>query len=272
MKKLHILFALIILFILNGCRGREMPMKIERHATDKQVEIKKKRKPYLHIVVKDKPVVQKKKKNHKVKQHQPKRVANNVQTEQTKVTQTKKSVVKKDLSPPVVLQPSVAPSIREDSPKKIQNTALKKSDEIINSIPLPSKSFSGGGLVDHLDMGEIRIGKSTDYTSIIFDSYIYVGKHKISTKKAKSSGTYLFTYEPSKNRIVAFIDGYNDFSALKENQEELFKESKIVKNIYVSKYIGNDGVKFIIQLRKKVRVNIFDVKNPGRIIVNLFPQ
>lgn len=273
MKKLQVLFAITLLIILSGCRGREMPMHNEVQAQKKPHKIKAKSKPYLHISVTDKPKVKK-----ETKKHQIKRVIKKTKVSQKKIADKENLFVKKakiDV-PSVATQPlPIAYTLEkftQDSKKHIQTTPTKKSDELVSNIPLSGKSFSGGGLVDHLDMGEIRIGKSSDYTSIIFDSYIYAGKNKLSTEKSNTSGTYLFRYEPSKNHIIAFLDGYNDFSALKENQEKLFKESKVVKNIYVVKYLGNDGVKFIIQLRKKVRVNIFDVKNPGRIIVNLFPK
>lgn len=145
------------------------------------------------------------------------------------------------------------------------------SDTIIENVAQPRESFSGGGIANDLDMATIRIGKSTDYTSIIFDSYIYESKDTLPSKKSTISGTYLFTYTPSTNQIIGLLDGYHAFSALLSDQKALFSDNDVVKNIYVLKRMGTDGIKFVIQLRKKVRANIFDVKNPGRIIVNLFP-
>ena len=123
-----------------------------------------------------------------------------------------------------------------------------------------------------LDMANIRIGKSNDYTTLIFDSYKWGGYNRESTKEAPDSGKYTFSYEPDNNRIVAVIEGYNAFSALLGDQSELFKDSDVIKNIYIDRYIGENSIKFIISLRKKVRLNVLDVKNPGRIIVNLYPQ
>jgi len=284
MKIFNLLLLLTVFFLLNACQGRSMPMHKDMQSKKKPVKMKQKKKPTLHIEVTDKPKVKKEKRKplldmkieDKPKKHKSK--AKKIKVPLVKEKKREKyfptPTTKKETSERLPSLPTL-PSIEREVPvthKKNKISTLKESDKIINTIPLPTESFSGGGLVDNLDMGAIRIGRSPDYTSIIFDSYTYEGKDKVSSTQSYSSGTYLFTYEPSKNRIIAFIDGYNDFSALKEDQRALFKESKVVKNIYVLKHLGKDGIKFVIKLRKKVRVNIFDVKKPGRIIVNLFPK
>lgn len=124
----------------------------------------------------------------------------------------------------------------------------------------------------NLDMANIRIGKSHDYTTLIFDSYQWTGYNQESTEESNISGKYEFSYEAENSRIVALIQGYNAFSALLGNQKELFKESDIVNNIYIDRYVDEDSIRFIIELRKKVKMNVIDVQNPGRIILNLYPQ
>ncbi|RUM68105.1 MAG: hypothetical protein DSZ08_08645, partial [Sulfurovum sp.] len=131
--------------------------------------------------------------------------------------------------------------------------------------------FFGGTSTTNLDMGMIRIGKSNVYTSIILDSYKWNGYNALPIENSPVSGNYLFTYEPKENRIVGIINGYNAFSALVEDQSDLFKESDMVKNIYIDRYIGKDGIKFIIELEQKAKVSVIDVQNPGRIIINLYP-
>jgi len=124
----------------------------------------------------------------------------------------------------------------------------------------------------HLDMGNIRIGKSKDYTTLIFDSYQWAGHNAESTVPAAESGSYDFSYEANKNRIVGRITGYNAFSALLGDQHSLFRDSNVIKNIYIDRYIGKNSIQFIIQLKKKVKLTVLDVKNPARIIVTLYPQ
>ncbi len=124
----------------------------------------------------------------------------------------------------------------------------------------------------NLDMANIRIGKSEDYTSIVFDSFRWEGYNTESTVEASESGSYHFSYEPQKNRIVGTLQGYSAFSALLGDQSELFKGNELIKNIYIDRYLGNDGIQFVIQLKKKVQMTVLDMKNPARIIVNLYPQ
>lgn len=271
MKIFNILYIMTLLLLINACQARNMPInndiKLTTHVSKKKKIRKKsfktsnirtvkkqKKTSYKKVLSKKKIIVQKKKIRKKYSPVLP------------------HTASKKSLSALPII-PSITQIKKTSHIKKLPSISqINESDKILNSIPLPKESFSGGGMINNLDMGAIRIGKSPDYTSIIFDSYKYISKNTLSTQKSSISGTYLFTYEPSKNRIIGFIDGYRDFSALKEDQHELFRDSKVVKNIYVLKHMGRDGIKFVIKLRKKVRANIFDVKNPGRIIVNLFPE
>jgi len=124
----------------------------------------------------------------------------------------------------------------------------------------------------NLDMANIRIGRSKDYTTLIFDSYQWDGYNTEATIPAAESGNYEFSYESKNHRIVAKITGYNAFSALLGDQSSLFQDSDIIKNIYIDRYIGKDSIQFIIQLKKKVKLTVLDVKNPARIIVTLYPQ
>ncbi len=260
MKEIKFLISIVIVLVFHACQGRDMPIKtvdskpIADTNTSVSVAISKDKKKEKSVHTQKKKVPQKKK-------------------TVTATLKSQTSVVKKPKTPSIKNLPPL-PTI--EKPKQIKKVISKLShhsiDEIINTkVAQPRESFSGGDIVDKLDMATIRIGKSSDYTSIIFDSYIYEGKDIFPSEKASTSGIYLFTYEPSKKRIVGIIDGYNAFSALLSDQHELFSDNKIVKNIYILKHLGQDGIKFAIKLRKNVRVNIFDVKNPGRIIVNLFP-
>ena len=270
-----------ILIIFNACQGRNMPIQaaIPLNNTEKNTTSI----PLTHTPVKTKDVTN----NHK-SLHKHKKSSENKQTITLPSPAPKKhvkhSISRKKVSPshhnlpPLPYIPSIderkiltppTPSTTYKSNTKPKDIAV---DTIIDTqVAKPRESFSGGGIVSGLDMATIRIGKSSDYTSIIFDSYQFEGKETLPTKKASTSGTYLFTYEPSKKRIIGLIDGYAAFSALLSDQRTLFSDNNVVKNIYVLKHLGNDGIKFVIKLRKNVRVNIFDVKNPGRIIVNLFP-
>ena len=283
MQHIKTFIFITILIILNACQGRNMPMQTTvssnsiEHKSTSIPQIQKPAKT-IHMLISKKNKtknIQKykhSKENKKAITHLPL-----VQSVHPKYTILhKKKVQSKHKLVPIPHIPSISESQILKVPKIQKKIPTKPTEMLVDTmintqVAQPKESFSGGGIVSGLDMATIRIGKSSDYTSIIFDSYQYEGKQDLPTKKASSSGTYLFTYEPSKKRIIGLIDGYKAFSALLSDQRELFKDNTIVENIYVLKQLGNDGIKFIIKLRKNVRVNIFDVKNPGRIIVNLFP-
>lgn len=161
---------------------------------------------------------------------------------------------------------SFLPEGSKTSHRRIRNGKLHI---IQDNAPLSSNSNDKSA---NLDMGNIRIGKSKDYTTLIFDSYKWAGYDMESKIAANESGNYEFNYEPKNHRIVALIKGYTAFSALLGDQSELFKESDVIKNIYIDRYVGKDSIQFIIQLKKKVKITVLDVKNPARIIVTLYPQ
>ncbi len=131
------------------------------------------------------------------------------------------------------------------------------------------ESFSGGTVQDGLDMGLVRLGQSRTYTRVIFDTFKWE-EGKIPTQKSPHSGSYVFTYEPNKRQIVAIIDGYRAFSGLAGDQSALYEGNPIVQNIRIDERIDESGFKFIIELKQDVQVYIYELHNPGRIIIDLF--
>ncbi len=134
---------------------------------------------------------------------------------------------------------------------------------------LKIKSYSGGTVSDGLDMAVVRLGQSSSYARLIFDSYKWEGHDTLPTKKVEHSGTYIFTHEPSKNRITAIIDGYRGFSALAGDQSELYRDNHMVKTIRLNKYLDGSGFKFVIELKQDAKVYVYELHNPGRIIVDI---
>ncbi len=133
-----------------------------------------------------------------------------------------------------------------------------------------SESFSGGRVSDGLDMGMVRLGQSSKYTRLIFDTYRW-NEEELPTERMDHSGTYIFTYEPNEKRITAIIDGYRAFSALVGDQSELYKGNPIVQTIHLDEYLDNSGFKFVIELKQHVNVYVYELHNPGRIIVDMIP-
>jgi len=177
-----------------------------------------------------------------------------------------KSLIKSLPTIPVSKVPILNSIIPQGS--KIAKRRLRSQQNSVSSQDISNDKSSS----KRLDMANIRIAKSDDYTTLIFDSYQWRGYNQEATEIAKESGNYEFEYEPKKNRIVAVIHGYTSFSALLGDQSQLFKSSDVIKNIYIDRYIGDESIKFIIKLKKPIQMTVQNMKNPGRIILNLYPQ
>ena len=134
------------------------------------------------------------------------------------------------------------------------------------SVKQPSKQiFRGGEISDGLDIKTIRSSQSTMRTRIVFDIYT-------SETKATQSGNYIFTYTPSNKQISAVVTGYRKFSALTPNKIRSFPSNSIIKNIKMEKYMDDSGFKFNINLNKSASVNVFELKSPARIVVDITPN
>jgi len=134
-----------------------------------------------------------------------------------------------------------------------------------------SESFSGGSVSNNLDIGMVRLGQGSNYTRLIFDSYRWEGYAQIPVKKVDHSGTYIFTYEPQHKRIVGILDGYQAFSALVGDHEDLYEGNTMVKTIHLDEFLDQSGFKFTIELKQEAKIKVYELQNPGRIIIDMIP-
>ncbi len=149
----------------------------------------------------------------------------------------------------------------------------KKTDTIQTDESVSSgESFSGGSPVNGLDIGMVRLGQSSHYTRLIFDSYKWEGYAQLPVEKVNDSGTYIFTYEPENKRIVGILDGYQAFSALVGDHADLYEGNTMVKTIHIDQYLDKSGFKFTIELKQDAKINVYELHNPARIIIDLAPQ
>jgi hypothetical protein len=133
------------------------------------------------------------------------------------------------------------------------------------------KSFSGGSPVNGLDIGLVRLGQSSHYTRLIFDSYKWEGYAQLPVEKVNDSGTYIFTYEPKNKRIVGILDGYQAFSALVGDHTDLYEGNTMIKTIHIDEYLDKSGFKFTIELKQDAKIRVYELHNPARIIIDLAP-
>jgi len=135
--------------------------------------------------------------------------------------------------------------------------------------PLAQKSddetFDGGKRGDGLDIGTIRVNEKGDSVRLVFDSYKWNDTTEYLGDKVNQVGSYDFDYDPDKLLITAVVHGYRAFSA----NLPKFSSKSIVDKIYLDKYLDDSGYKFYIKLKYDSEVKVFDLKNPGRIVVDI---
>jgi hypothetical protein len=299
MKILHLTFFSFILIFLSACNERGIPLLEPSHKTkipndfpllkvsakaakdfEKSIEQSQVQNKPLNSVTST--IKNQKSKTIFLEDYQKNKQQSFIKTNVPQTTSLSKPKPKKKrkshkfpslslLDIPIINK--VIPEPSKTSKKRVKSHAsnTKSNTRRLTSSSNTTRQFIGGTSMNNLDMGMIRIGRSKDYSSIILESYEWEGYKILPTTTASSSGKYIFVYEPENNRIVATLTGYNAFSALVGDQSALFNNNDIVQNIYIDRYVGNDGIKFIIQLKKRVKINIIDVDNPGRIIINLYP-
>lgn len=151
----------------------------------------------------------------------------------------------------------------------IKEIPILEDTQPISATPvvLPSETqiFKGGERSDGLDIKAIRSSYTSSQTRLVFDIYK-------SNTKATQAGKYTFTYHPKQKQITAIVNGYRKFSALPFNKTRTFASSSMVKDIKREKYMDDSGLKFSINLRKPASVNVFELKSPARIVVDIIPN
>ncbi len=131
---------------------------------------------------------------------------------------------------------------------------------------LDIEEFSGGTDVSEgLDIGNIRVSEKPESARLVFDIYRWDNTSKHLGDKAEVVGSYSFDYDPEKLLITATVNDYHGFSA----KLPKFSKNSIIENIKVDKESDNSGYKFYIKLRYDSTVKIFDLKNPGRIVIDI---
>lgn len=121
-------------------------------------------------------------------------------------------------------------------------------------------TFTGGKIQDGLEVKEIRQGKHKNYTRLVFDSYA-------NGSKADEVGKYTVKYHLHDDSIEVVIQGYRKFSATMPS----FSNTSSIEKIYLGNYLDDSGFKFHIKLRTKVKIRVFDLKKPARLVIDVKP-
>ena len=157
------------------------------------------------------------------------------------------------------------PILEDDLPVLPIPVMLEERTVTPTGIQTSKQTFKGGKRSDGLDIKTIRSSENEIRTRLVFDTYA-------SNAKATQSGNYTFTYNPSTKQISAVVNGYRKLSALSFNKTRTFPSNNIIKNIKMKKYMDDSGFKFNINLNKSASVNVFELKSPARIVVDITPN
>lgn len=157
------------------------------------------------------------------------------------------------------------PILEDDLPVLPTPVMAEERTSAPKALQTSTQTFRGGKRSDGLDIKTIRSSQNAIRTRLVFDSYNSQGK-------ATQSGHYTFVYNPSKKKIVATVNGYRNFSAMGSNKTRTFPSNSIIKNIQMEKYLDDSGFKFSINLHKASSVNVFELKSPARIVVDITPN
>lgn len=156
---------------------------------------------------------------------------------------------------------------KETSKKKTKKSTTKKP-KATNKPLATTKSFTGGKISDGLDMHKIRASANPARTRLVFESYTKT-QNNATLSKADNSGNYLFTYDRETLTITALIDGYRAFTALQGAKIATFPAGSMVEKITLLPYMDDSGYKFTIKIKEEAEVKVFELKKPGRIVVDI---
>ena len=253
-----ILFLSVMLFIFSGCQGRgyvvSPPQQNHQKIASKKTEVEKNQKEDIRddfptLKLKEKSIAQ----DESLFTHIP--IVNKISS---------------SLLPPIDKIP-VLKDIKKLLPQGSKRAKSRLNKQNKRTFFQRRESFSGGKPINGLDIGMVRLGQSSHYTRLIFDSYRWEGYAQLPVKKVNDSGTYIFTYEPENNRIVGILDGYQAFSALVGDHSDLYEGNTMVNTIHIDEYLDKSGFKFTIELKQKAKINVYELYNPARIIIDLAP-
>ena len=127
------------------------------------------------------------------------------------------------------------------------------------------KGFTKPKVTDNnaFDIANIRISNSPKRTRIVLDSYT-------SGVKSSMAAAYTYSYNAPKKSITLTLNGYDHISALGKDKE-LTYHGMSVKNITLDSTEAST-IKCVIALKKDSDIKVFDIKEPGRIVIDILPR
>ena len=132
-----------------------------------------------------------------------------------------------------------------------------------------SQIFQGGTDAQDLDLAMIRLGEDNQTERLVLDSYKQNSATQTPSVKAKRSGKYKISYTPSQQRITATLHGYRALSALGNSGIKQFPSSRYIKEVTLLKHPAPQSYTVSIILKEDATVNIFELQDPARIVIDV---
>ncbi len=107
-----------------------------------------------------------------------------------------------------------------------------------------------------LDIAHIRVSHANNHTRVVLDTFA-------DGAKSKAAGRY--SYKKADSGLMLQLLGYSSVSALSYNHVKSYPQSKVLKSIALQK----DPLALHFKLKDGAKVNIFELKEPGRIVIDI---
>lgn len=132
--------------------------------------------------------------------------------------------------------------------------------ELVKILHFVDNAAEGGKVTDGLDLNEVEIIRKDNYEKYIFKvNNNGVEPENIGAFKIKYSDTpYLLSFEMYGARYISF-----------DKQFDEIKKSKYIKDIYKLVTLDDSLIRYNIELKKPVKFEFKEMKNPGSIILKL---
>jgi len=123
--------------------------------------------------------------------------------------------------------------------------------------------IQGGEMTDGRDLRDIRWGKHTDFERIVLD--IYEGAYLEKGPSVPIPCYFVVEYEYYPFRFTVTLSGIRARNA----EFGSFPWSCIFEETYSLPYLDDSGLKFAIGLKGPVEFEVFELHNPGRIVIDV---
>ena len=131
-------------------------------------------------------------------------------------------------------------------------------------------SVQGGEITDGKNLGDIRWGRHADFERLVLDIHKSLDFQKGPAAEVPCYFTVKYEYYPY--RLTVELNGIR-------SREAEFGDlicSQYIERTYSLPYLDDSGIMFSIALNKPVKIEVFELHSPGRIVIDIaeneFPQ